>query len=235
MIRRSEMDPGFAVALRSVLTEQVRDSRPAVPGPRRRLAKSLTAGLVIVGATAGVAVASDRIREAFGWSQGHEIAADYKTGRLLFTTTGPDGGPMQVYAADNIAGGKCYSVLMPQRPQGQRLADASCGSREWPRSNKPLRLEVGAGATSESEGFFLIHAPGADYVTLSDGQQTRRIPAAADTSAGWVTADDFDRPLTLTSYSASGTVIDQYKFSVPSIDSQPGPGHNTDGEPGPEG
>jgi hypothetical protein len=43
------MDPGFAVALRSVLAEQVRDSRPAARGPRRRLAKGLTAGLVIVG------------------------------------------------------------------------------------------------------------------------------------------------------------------------------------------
>jgi hypothetical protein len=227
------MDPGFAVALRSVLTEQVRDSRPAARGPRRRLAKGLTAGLVIVGATAGVAVASDRIREAFGWSQGHEIAADYKTGRLLFTTTGPNGGPMQVYAADNIAGGKCYSVLLPQHPQGQRLAVASCESSEWPRSKKPVKLEVGGRATSESEAFFLIQAPGADYVTISDGQQTRRIPAAADTSAGWVRADDFDRDLTLTSYSASGAVIDQYKFTVPSI--QPGPGYNPKGEPGPEG
>jgi hypothetical protein len=96
-----------------------------------------------------------------------------------------------------------------------------------------VKLEVGAGETSKSEAFFLIHASGASYVTLSDGQQTRRIPAAADTSAGWVTADDFDRPLTLTSYSASGAMIDQYKFTIPSI--QPGPGHNPKGEPGPEG
>jgi hypothetical protein len=127
----------------------------------------------------------------------------------------------------------CYSVLLPQHPQGQRLAAASCGSREWPRSNKPLRLEVGGGTTSESEAFFFIQAPGADYVTISDGQQTRRIPAAADTSAGWVRADDFDRDLTLTSYSASGAVIDQYQFTIPSI--QPGPRSNPKGEPGPEG
>jgi len=230
------MDPGFAVALRSALAEQVRDSSRAARGPRRRLTKGLMGGLVIVGATVGVAVASDHIREAFGWSQGREIAAKYETGRLLFTTTGPDGGPMEVYEADNTAGGKCYSVLLPQRPQGRQAAVASCASGAAQQSRKLVKLEVGAGETSKSEAFFLIHASGASYVTLSDGQQTRRIPAVADTSVGWVKADDFDRPLTLTSYSASGTVIDQYNFSVPSIDSEPGPGHNPNGgEPGPEG
>ena len=181
-------------------------------GRRRALiaAAAATAGLAVAVPVAAAAGALSAISVAFGWT--HQpplrgglpiIAANDATGRHVLTVPGPPGETMQIWVADAVGGGQCVSLLEPAAGGGYHSLGGACSSA----GSTPATVEFGAGGDYANGWITDLSAPGAAYVTLADGLTTRKIQVADGVSAAWLPPVDQNRHLTLTAYTAAGTVI----------------------------
>lgn len=190
---------------------------PAVPAGRPSRRRWAIAAVAIAATSAvGIPVAAAAgmlpgVDAAFGWTHtghvpgaGPGFVAKDSTGRLVLTTKGPGGQPMQLYADQAQGGGQCVTLLLPQQTGPQRVAAAECSITTGSQG-----LANGGGETDALGGFEILFAPGATHLTLSDGTTTRMLPAADGLSGVWLAPSDLGRPLTLTSYGPSGAQLGQ--------------------------
>lgn len=193
------------------LADESPSEAPAT-GPSRRHRRWPVAAAIVVGLTAtGVPVAAatgalPAVREAFGWTHtpGFPIVANDGTGRLVLTTHGPGGQPMQLYTAAARDGGQCVTLLLPQEREAQRVVDSECTTPEGLSELGTLNYNSSGDADGQ---FSIVTAAGAARLTLSIGATTRELPVTDGLSGLWLSGADMAHPLVLTSYDASGAKL----------------------------
>lgn len=202
--------------------------------PRRRRAALVLLASVCIGgaglsvaAEAGVPILPQSVLQAMGWEpEPGAYNADPGTGRLLLTTAGPDGQPMQLWFADANDNGFCVRVLEgsglptdltqwePNEGAVRGLA-GGCSDRgaDWNSFGGTFVAASGHITTPDASAVavFAIHVPGATHVELAYPDGTRQpLPLADDWTAGWFPLQTTPK---LVGYDANGNDIDRLELT----------------------
>lgn len=172
----------------------------------------LSAVALPVAAATGVAPS---IRDAFGWSHtpNSPIVANDASGRLVLSTQGPGGQPMQLYKADTVDGGQCLTLLLPQQQQGPKaVAASSC----TPAQGLPPGMNYSGGAVANGYAS-IVSAPGAQRMTLTVDGKSRDLPVAEGLSGVWLNAGEMATSPTVISYDVARHRLGQITLLAPDV------------------
>jgi len=200
-------------------------------GPRRSTAViaavAIFGGGVSIAAAAGANLLPDSVLDVLGWQQvDGAYSADPATGRLLLTTDGPHGRPVQLWYADASDNGFCVTDVellggtSTTPPASSTVPDWNAdevrglaGGCSGPRSGIGWQSFGGAGFSTsapppEQYKGFIIHVPDVASVRLAfDDGTSRALPLADDWTTGWVDATEYAKHPDLVGYDANGAEL----------------------------
>lgn len=228
----TEFSEDRGAAIRTLLVDAA-NTRPRQvrKGPRRSTAALasvvILGGGVSVAAAAGANLLPDSVLDVLGWQRVEgAYSADPATGRLLLTTDGPHGRPVQLWYADASDNGYCvtdvelYGAASPTLPASSTAPDWNAddvrgvaGGCSGPKSGIGWQAFGGTGFTTDSpppEQYkaFILHVPGVASVQLVFDDGTRKaLPVADAWTTGWVDATEYRKHPELVGYDASGAEL----------------------------
>jgi hypothetical protein len=178
-----------------------------LPADRRFRRRRVSAGVLVIGAVLagslgaaaaiGVNPPGDVVHYLFGDHEKGAINPKPGTARVLLTTPGPDGKPMQLWYTDATRGGYCVQLaewdsaapapstarrLPTDPPPGLTPIGGACGDSSDEFAGENSLTEVSGGAT-----VFSARVPGASTVrlVLADNS-SRALPIEDHWTAGWL-------------------------------------------------
>lgn len=131
------------------------------------------------------------------------------TERLLFTFSGPEHIPTELWYADATDHGYCVSFVLTER-SGRIVAGTNGGGCSGPASGPDWkRIDGAAVSARDDEGTtFAIHVPGAASVrVLLDNATSMPLPIVDAWTAGWLDRAQSDEHPVLVAYDAGSKEI----------------------------